>query len=172
MTSVLATLVRGGVAVALMAFAGCGDPDTDTGTDSSATPTKITRVPLGPSASNPRVVIDDGDLGRFEREGRTWQGCGVTVVHTVSYYDYRDIAISGPWDCPAATRVMVALAEQVNSTSGDCFPGYCIAGDPRPTTVAGHRCTATPDPELDSIYLFVVCTRGDTAVSVTVADDE
>lgn len=38
--------------------------------------------------------------------------------------------------------------------------------------VAGHRSTATPDPELDSIYVVVVCARGDTAVSVTVADDE
>lgn len=87
--------------MALMAFAGCGDSDTDTRADSSATPTKITRVPLGPSASNPRVVIDDGEFGRFEREGRTWQGCGVAVVHKVGYYDYRDIAISGPRQSPS-----------------------------------------------------------------------
>ena len=94
-SSARATRVRAGVAVALMAFAGCGGSDTNTSTDSSATPTKITRVPLGPSASNPRVVIEDGDLGRFGRERRTWEGCGVTAVHTVSYYDYRDVAISG-----------------------------------------------------------------------------
>jgi hypothetical protein len=159
--------------VALMAFAGCGGSGTDTRADSSATPTKITRVPLGPSTSNPRVVIRDArDSGRFERQGRTWQGCGVTAVHTVSFYDYRYVAVSGPWDCPAATRVIVALAEQVGSASGDCFPGYCTADEPRPITVAGHRCTATPDPDSDSIHLFVVCARGDTAVSVTVADDE
>jgi hypothetical protein len=46
-----------------------------------------------------------------------------------------------------------------------------LAGDPRPTTVAGYRCDATDHGDV-SISLDIVCRRGDRYVTAGAADDE
>lgn len=168
---------------AVMALVGCGgDSDGRSGSAAQATSTAASPVRTGPSATNPKILIedtrDDGgifgrDGTRFRMDGRTWRLCGVDVTVTEGA-GYRDVAVSGQRDCRAATNVIVALADRVaeRSEAGeDCFPGYCTASKPAPTTVAGHRCTATQDPELDSIWLFVACMRGDGGVSVTAFDE-
>lgn len=91
------------------------------------------------------------------------------------------IGVSGPLGCTAGIAVVKALSKQVQQRVAhpkendlDCFPGYCRDtndGSPKPTSVAGYHCDAIDRSDV-SIYLFIVCQRGNRYVSAFAADDE
>jgi hypothetical protein len=160
------------VALALMTLAGCGDRSPGA-SEAPAIPVTGTS-PAAPPASPTDVSVTRDRAGPdYRAHGRTWRDCGTTVYESGD--DLYGIAVSGPLDCEAGTNVMKALARQVqrrgSATGKDCFPGYCYAGDPRPTTVAGYRCDATDHGDV-SISLDIVCRRGDRYVTAGAADDE
>lgn len=164
------------VAVSLMVLAGCGDDPSGTATTARTCPEPASG-PDAPQKPGSAVIISRHFSARtdcFRAGNRSFRGCGTIIDNEESGYDLRDVAVSGPVSCTTGNSVISSLSEQVQrgqASGEDCFPGYCTADDPRPTSVAGYRCTATDDPELDVISRSVVCRRGERYVSARAEDD-
>jgi hypothetical protein len=129
----------------------------------AATPDRSLRATT-PAVENAQV-LRPGVVVEHDTTDRSARGhwCE-TAIAADPAFEYYQLSVLRGTSCAVAIKVFKALAIQVlGRDSQRCYAGYC-AGDPKPTTVLGYRCTGEQVGDVSVTY-DIVCRRGGRVVA-------